>query len=484
MVFSSVIFMFAFLPLVLLAYFAARSINSRNMVLLAASLAFYAWGEQVLVLLLVCSIVVNHLLGRMIERARRSGGARPALVLAVGANLLLLGLFKYANFLVDNLNVGLQAIGVPGVTLEPIHLPLGISFFTFQAITYVVDIYRGEARAQGNAFHTALYISMFPQLVAGPIVRYRTIAARLTRRYVTREGFAIGLRRFIIGLGKKVLIANTLAVPADAIFALEGGDLGTPLAWLGVACYTFQIYFDFSGYSDMAIGLGRMFGFKFPENFRYPYISASIREFWTRWHISLSTWFRDYLYIPLGGGRVSPWRVQLNLVTVFVLCGLWHGASWTFLVWGLFHGVFLAAERTGFGRWLEAAGRPLGHAYCLLVVMVGWVFFRAESLPEALDYLAALSGLGPRAGPEHHLLIYLTPDVALALAVAALGATPVVPRVERWTRGALARAQGRPAVLWRGAVGVTDAALLGLVLVVSATDLVAGSYNPFIYFRF
>jgi alginate O-acetyltransferase complex protein AlgI len=325
---------------------------------------------------------------------------------------------------------------------------------------------------------------MFPQLVAGPIVRYHTIAARLTRRYVTREGFTIGLRRFIIGLGKKVLIANTLAVPADAVFALEGGDLSAPLAWLGVACYTFQIYFDFSGYSDMAIGLGRMFGFKFPENFNYPYISASIREFWTRWHISLSTWFRDYLYIPLGGGRVSPWRVRLNLVTVFVLCGLWHGASWTFLVWGLFHGLFLAAERTAFGRWLDAAGRPLGQGYCLLVVMVGWVFFRADSLPQALDYLAVMSGLGPRAGPEHHLLMYLTPDVALALVVAALGATPVVAWLERWTRGALARAQGRPAVLWRGAAGLTDAAVLGIVLVVSATDLIAGSYNPFIYFRF
>ncbi len=306
MVFSSVIFMFAFLPLVLLSYFSVRSIKSRNIVLLGASLLFYAWGEQVFVLLLVCSIVLNHLLGRMIERARRTRSARPALAVAVGVNLLLLGVFKYANFLVDNLNEALEVAGLPVVTLDPIHLPLGISFFTFQALTYVIDIYRGEAPAQRSAFHTALYISMFPQLVAGPIVRYHTIAARLTRRYVTREGFTIGVRRFIIGLGKKMLIANTLAVPANSVFALPAEDLSAPLAWLGVLCFTFQIYFDFSGYSDMAIGLGRMFGFKFPENFNYPYISASVREFWRRGHISLATWFRDYLYIPLGGAASPP----------------------------------------------------------------------------------------------------------------------------------------------------------------------------------
>ncbi len=484
MVFSSSIFLFAFLPLVLLFCFAVRTTGSRNIVLLVASFLFYAWGEKVLVLLLLGSIVSNHLFGLLIERKLRGGTAKPFLVIAIAINLSFLGIFKYANFLVGNANVLLEATHLPLIELDPIHLPIGISFFTFQALTYVIDIYRGEASAQHSIFRTALYISLFPQLVAGPIVRYHTIAARLARRYVTRAGLAEGIRRFIIGLGKKVLIADTLAVPADAVFALPAEELTASLSWLGVICFTLQIYFDFSGYSDMALGLGRMFGFKFPENFNYPYISRSIRDFWRRWHISLSTWFRDYLYRPMGGNRRAAWRVRLNLVTVFVLCGLWHGASWNFLFWGLFHGTFLAVERTRFGRWLAAGWQPLRHAYCLLVVVVGWVFFRADSLPHALSYLAAMAGFGSGAGIEHHVAIYLTPDVALGVAVGAFAATPVIARLDLAIKRAVTQSSGRQALVPEGAAGLVGLVLLGLILALAAGTVVAGTYTPFIYFRF
>ena len=484
MVFSSTIFLFAFFPLVVLCCFLARTTRSRNIVLLVSSLLFYAWGEKLLVLLLLGSIVSNHLFGLLIEKRRLRKTARPALVMAIAVNLAFLGVFKYANFLVDNVNVLLEAARLPLVQLDPVHLPLGISFFTFQALTYVIDIYRGDAPAQRNIFRTALYISLFSQLVAGPIVRYHTIAGRLTRRYLTRAGFAEGIRRFIIGLGKKVLIADTLAVPADAVFALPVDHLTAGLAWLGIVCYTLQIYFDFSGYSDMAIGLGRMFGFKFPENFNYPYISRSIREFWRRWHISLSTWFRDYLYLPMGGNRRAAWRVHFNLLLVFVLCGLWHGASWNFLFWGLYHGSFLAIERGRFGRWLANAWQPLGLAYCLLIVVVGWVFFRADSLPHALDYLTAMAGFGSGAGIEHSVAIYLTPLVTLGLGVGAIAATPVFGRFEFAINRAVGQTGALQAIVWEGITGLVGILLLGVILALSAGTLVAGTYSPFIYFRF
>src|SRR5438876_3261876 len=320
-------------------------------------------------------------------------GSRAWLASAVAANLVVLGLFEYANVFADNVNALLGLAGVAPVAVPRVLLPIGISFFTFHAISYVVDVYRRDASAQKSPVHAALYLLLFPQLIAGPIIRYRDIADQLARRTVTLEGFALGVQRFVVGLGKKVLVANIVAGPADKIFSMPLRQLSFAHAWLAIVCYTIQIYFDFSGYSDMAIGLGRMFGFRFPENFRWPYAADSVQEFWRRWHISLSSWFRDYVYVPLGGNRASPVKTYRNLVAVFFLCGLWHGASWTFVIWGLFHGLFLVLERLGLGAAVKRLRPPLRHAYLLLVVMVGWVFFREESLRGALSFLAAMVGL-------------------------------------------------------------------------------------------
>jgi len=378
MLFSSTVFLFAFLPIVLALHLALRNVRARNALLLAASLVFYAWGEAVYVLLLIFSIGANHLFGLWIERRRGGLGDRIALAVAIAANLLILGSFKYANFVVDNLDALLSALGVAPIELAPVQLPIGISFFTFQSITYVVDIHRRDAAAQRNPFRVGLYIAFFPQLIAGPIVRYRRIADQLVDRHPRIEDVAAGLRRFVVGLGKKVLVANTLAVPADAIFAIPVAELEPGVAWLGVVCFALQIYFDFAGYSDMAIGLGRCFGFDFPENFDWPYTSRSLREFWRRWHMSLSTFFRDYLYIPLGGNRRGATRTAVNLLLVFLLCGLWHGAAWMFVIWGLLHGFFLALERTGFGRVLSRAPAIVQQFYVLSVVIGAWGVFRAD----------------------------------------------------------------------------------------------------------
>jgi len=341
-VFSSVTFVFYFLPLVLVAYLL---LPARNIVLLFASLVFYAWGETYFIAVLMVSIGLNYLFGILIEKSYDEKRRTTALFLGLGADLGLLCLFKYLNFIADNLNVFLSTGGYAPIEIHHIHLPLGISFFTFQAMSYLVDVYRRTVPAERNIFNLGLYIAMFPQLVAGPIVRFNQIADQLHKRSVTTDAFSLGVRRFVVGLGQKMLIANILAVPADAIFAVPSEGLTPAIAWLGVVAYTLQIYFDFAGYSNMAIGLGHMFGFTLPENFNYPYIAQSITEFWRRWHISLSRWFRDYLYIPLGGNRKGSYRTYANLFVVFFLCGLWHGASWNFVVWGLFHGFFLVVER-------------------------------------------------------------------------------------------------------------------------------------------
>ena len=356
MLFTSPVFLFLFLPLVLGLYVFLPS-KWRNAWLLIASLFFYAWGETFYTLIMLASITANYVFGLLIEWQRDTAAMRPLMVGAVVVNLLLLIGFKYANFLLRSLNVLLGHLGIAPLYLAPVHLPIGISFFTFHALSYVIDVYRADARGQKNFVRVALYVTLFPQLIAGPILRFHQVADQFVRRQVSLPLFAAGVRRFLVGFGKKVLIANTLAVPADAIFGADSATLSSGAAWLGIVCYTLQIYFDFSGYSDMAIGLGKMFGFRFPENFNYPYVSRSIKEFWRRWHISLSTWFRDYLYIPLGGNRVSSWRNHLNLVIVFFLCGLWHGASWTFVIWGLYHGVFLVIERPVVSRWFDRQPR-------------------------------------------------------------------------------------------------------------------------------
>ncbi|MBI5365111.1 MAG: MBOAT family protein [Planctomycetes bacterium] len=500
MLFSSPLFVFLFLPIVLGVYFVVRP-SLRNAWLLAASLFFYAWGENVLLALMLLSIVLNWLFGLWLDRARQRGSATHVVVWATIVNIGLLVLFKYADWIWDSfglLLVGVGAREVPLPTLGSflpvdsmlravfltdkggIRLPIGISFFTFQAFSYVLDVHRNDAPVQKKLSDFALYVTLFPQLIAGPIVRYKDVAGQIVQRVVTRAGFAYGIRRFVVGLAKKMLVANLCAKSCDPIFAIPAEELTTPLAWLGIVCYSLQIYFDFSGYSDMAIGLGKMFGFTFLENFDFPYIARSITEFWRRWHISLSTWFRDYLYIPLGGSRVAPLRTYVNLLTVFVFCGLWHGASFSFLFWGLWHGAFLVLERAFLGKALERSPRALRHAYTLLAVVIGWVFFRADTLGHARAYLKALFAI--TTGDAHLQPFGMYSDALLATAVAAgiVGAIPWVRAVLAW------RARLETAGRARAVLGFELAGLLGVcaLFYLSALELAGRSYNPFIYFRF
>jgi alginate O-acetyltransferase complex protein AlgI len=480
MLFSSPIFLFLFLPLLLAVYYlGARWV--RNTLLMLASLLFYAWGEPRLIVIMLASVAMNYVLALLVGALRGRSAARWVLILAVAANLGVLVYFKYALFLIDSLNGLLGVLALPPLRWHSVVMPIGISFYTFQAMSYVVDVFRGEVRAERNPINVALYIALFPQLIAGPIVRYVDIAAQIRERQVTVAGFAEGVQRFIIGLGKKMLIANSAAVVADVVFKIPANELGTGMAWLGIVCYTLQIYFDFSGYSDMAIGLGLMFGFRFLENFNYPYIAKSLTEFWRRWHISLSTWFRDYLYIPLGGNRAGPRRTYANLLVVFFLCGLWHGASWNFVVWGLFHGAFLVLERLGLGRLLERIPTVLRHAYLLLVVMVGWVFFRAEHLGHAWAYLAALAGFAGADAWKISVWVYLDRGLWLLLLAGALGSTPWLPMVKKWADSSPNRG---PSLAGEGLLSLVRLTALAVVLLASAAVMMAGTHNPFIYFRF
>jgi alginate O-acetyltransferase complex protein AlgI len=478
--FTEPLFLFFFLPILLGLYFAPLSREHRgwgNAVLLVASIVFYAKGGGAFTWLMLGSIAFNYGMAIAVDRGRGTPAARRRLVFAVAANLVVLGVFKYADFFVENVQALLAVFGAGPLHAPHVVLPIGISFYSFHAISYVVDVYRGDATAQKSPVHAALYLLLFPQLIAGPIVRYRDLADQLARRTVGMDDFAAGVRRFVTGLAKKLLVANVVAVPADALFAMPPGQWSAAHAWLAIVCYTLQIYFDFSGYSDMAIGLGRLFGFRFPENFRYPYAADTVQEFWRRWHISLSTWFRDYLYVPLGGNRVSPARTYVNLVTVFFLCGLWHGASWSFVAWGLFHGAFLVIERTPFGRGLARLPAPLRHAYLLLVVLVGWVFFRADTLRLALAFLGAMAGLGPSLPTPYAAAHYVTPELLLALAAGIVGATPIVPALLRWRDRAAGAAM-------QHAFDAAATAGLAALMLASTLQVAARTYNPFIYFRF
>ena len=487
MLFTEPTFLFLFLPLLLGLYFLQGSREHAaygNWLLLVASVIFYAKGGGAFTWLMLGSIAFNYWMAISVDRAHGTPAASRRLAFAVTVNLAVLGVFKYANFFADNVNALLQVARVPPIAVPRVLLPIGISFFTFHAISYVIDVSRRDATAQKSPVHAALYLLLFPQLIAGPIIRYRDIADQLARRVVSMDGFAYGVRRFVIGLAKKVLIANVVAGPADKIFGMPSAELSTAHAWLGIVCYTLQIYFDFSGYSDMAIGLGRMFGFRFPENFRWPYVASSVTAFWRRWHISLSTWFRDYLYIPLGGNRVSPARRYRNLVTVFFLCGLWHGASWNFVIWGLWHGSFLVIERLVANR---SPDHPITrspdsgvfawpiwpHVYTLLVVMIGWVFFRANTLPGAIAFLKAMAGLTTAAPTPYTVAWYLTPELWLAVVAGAIGSAPWVPalaaRIEDGNNWSLPL--------------LNTAALMAL-LVLSIMSMAARTYDPFIYFRF
>jgi alginate O-acetyltransferase complex protein AlgI len=483
MLFSSPIFLFLFLPVVLTVYVLLPGTKIRNYWLLLMSLAFYAWGQVDFILLLLASTLMNYGLGLWVDRNESAAHRKLAIAVAVFINIGLLAFFKYADFVVRLLNSALNIADIAPIHAPHIPLPIGISFFTFHALSYVIDIYRRKWKAATDPKDVALYIFFFPQLIAGPILRWSSIGPQLLQRTVSRDVFADGIRRFAGGLAKKVLIANTVALPADQIFSLSASELSTPNAWFGVLCYTLQIYFDFSGYSDMAVGMGKMFGFTFMENFNFPYLAQSIREFWRRWHISLSTWFRDYLYLPLGGNRVSQARTGLNLIVVFFLCGLWHGASLTFVVWGLYHGFFLVLERTRFGKIQEKLPRSLRHLYTMLVVMLGWVIFRANTFTAAGNYFTALCGLG-HAPDAQQLPYYVTDEVIWAVIIGIAFTGPLW----NWIKttcvklGQVLPVAYQPVALVFG--GILEILLVvGLVLISSAW-LAASTYNPFIYFRF
>ncbi len=463
--------MYLFLPVCLLLYFILRGIKARNGLLLAMSLLFYAWGEPKWIVLMIVTTLVDYGAGLLVDKYRGQKQAKWALAGSVVITLSFLAVFKYLGFFNQNLN----SIFGAELPTQIFNLPIGISFYTFQAITYVVDVYRGKARVQRSYVNLLLYVSLFPQLIAGPIVRYTDIAEQLESRETTIEGFARGITRFVTGLGKKVLLAN---IAGQIATSLIGGDLSKASvlgAWLGIFAYTFQIYFDFSGYSDMAIGLGHMFGFTYVENFNYPYISKSITEFWRRWHISLSTFFRDYVYIPLGGNR----RHQLrNMFVVWALTGLWHGASWNFVLWGLYYFVFLAIEKLFLGRYLEKLPAVVGHVYALFIVVVGWVFFYFDDVSRLGQMLKLMFGFSGQAGVMPTDTILLKNHLVFFM-VAIVACIPVSKLVKALLIRFSRRGTAQEAIA--GAVGIVyDVALLFF----STAALVGASYNPFLYFRF
>ncbi|MFT5607283.1 MAG: alginate O-acetyltransferase complex protein AlgI [Parvicella sp.] len=481
MIFPSALFLFIFLPLVLIGHWFA-GVRLRNLFLLFASLVFYAWGEGTYVLVMMASIVGNYFFGRLLDTAFWQNKRKLLLTVMIALNLLPLLYFKYFGFLLDNfyLIFGINAQGSPPAD---IHLPIGISFFTFQAMSYLIDVYRKTSKPQESVISVGLYISLFPQLIAGPIVRYHDVAEQIKKRTQNLTLFASGVERFVYGLGKKMLIANPLGYIADLIFSLPAGELTMATAWLGILCYALQIYFDFSGYSDMAIGLGRMLGFRFLENFNFPYVSKSIREFWQRWHISLSSWFRDYLYIPLGGNRNGNITTIRNLFIVFLICGLWHGASWNFIIWGLLHGAFLALERGRWGRILASLPKLFQHGYTLLVVLSAWVFFRAETLDSSLSYLTAMYQW-PATGSLHpQIAIQLDFEFYITLLLGLAIATPLYQWLSKQIiTPLLVRSRASNMLLLSSMTG--KAALLSSIYILVAMEIANGSYNPFIYFRF
>ena len=469
MVFSSAVFLFLFLPVFLLIHFGVFR-KWRNLLILLVSLLFYAWGEHTLVVLMMCSILLNYGVGRAIEARHELGkSSQLILVLGVALNLSALIYFKYIHFIVENLS----QIGIKfSWETSKITLPIGISFFTFQGISYLIDVYRRDVVAQRNLINLGMYISMFPQLIAGPIVRYTEISGDILNRKITFDDIEKGLSRFMIGFVKKVLIANEVGLIADKVFALEGGTVSTPLAWIGIVCYTLQIYYDFSGYSDMAIGLGRMLGFKFNENFMHPYISTSIKEFWRRWHISLSSWFKDYLYIPLGGNRKGPSRTYVNLLIVFFITGLWHGASWNFVVWGLFHGFFIVFEK--FKLWtLPRFLIPIKWLYTIMVVMIGWVLFRAETFADALSYYESLFLWNK--GSNFQPYMFVNNYVWVVIFIGILFSTPVRRTFINW---AVNRFENP------GIIQNTERIVLVALFILAIFEMTQSTYNPFIYYRF
>lgn len=474
MLFSSMIFLWVFLPITLILHTLIDK-KYKNKFLLLASLIFYAWGEPKYILLMILSICINYVYGIFIDKEDFNNKRKVLLWQCIILNLGLLAYFKYFNFIIDNINNILSL----NISAKFIALPIGISFYTFQSLSYVVDVYRGKngkgnVKAQKNIFDLALYVALFPQLIAGPIVKYHDIERQIENRTSDICDISYGVKRFIYGLSKKVIISNTMAMVADEIFALPISYIGTSLAWLGIICYTLQIYFDFSGYSDMAIGIGKMIGFTFMENFNYPYISRSIQEFWTRWHISLSTWFKEYLYIPLGGNRKGKYKTYRNLIVVFFATGLWHGASWNFIVWGLFNGFFIVMERMFLGKLLDKNKfKIINHIYTVIIFVIGWTFFRAENLTYGLEYVGKLF-VYSKNNPTNNLWMFLNTEVIVVIILGALLSGPlqyIFPKFKYILHK-------KDSITW------IEIIYLILLLSIVIIYLASGVYNPFIYFRF
>lgn len=466
MVFSSSVFLIVFLPITLLAYFIvpARFIKARNSVLLAASLVFYGWGEPKYILIMIFSIVFNYVCGLAAGKNR----SKAVLILCVVGNLALLGYFKYTDFVLETVNRLAEA----GLALPGIALPIGISFYTFQTMSYVIDVYRGKVEAQRDIITFGTYVTLFPQLIAGPIVRYSDVAVMLVGRKTNLEQIAEGVRRFIIGFGKKVLLANQIYVVWMELSAME--NLSVSAAWLGAVAFTFQIYFDFSGYSDMAIGLGKIFGFDYLENFNYPYISRSITEFWRRWHMSLSSWFKEYVYIPLGGNRKGLSRQLINISIVWILTGLWHGASWNFVMWGVYYGIILIIEKLGLLKVLEKCPAVVGHIYSLILIVIGWVIFAVDDMGKVAVYLGMM--LGSSQIFIDDAFVYFFESRIWLLIACVIGSTPL-PKI---VCSIIAEKLEDREVL----LGTIETVLFMGIFALSMAFLVSGSYNPFLYFRF
>lgn len=473
MLFSSTFFLFIFLPIVLILYYGlARKQNTRNIILLISSLLFYAWGEPKFVLVMLLSIGVNYYFGILVDKHREDGKAKIFITSMVVFNLLIMGIFKYLMFTLTTIN----SISGLNISVPQIALPIGISFFTFQSISYVIDVHRGHGKVLKNPLDVGLYVALFPQLIAGPIVRYETVANEIHGRKETESDFSSGIVRFIIGLGKKVLLSNQFALIADKAFDLQSaGDLPVAFAWLGAISYMLQIYFDFGGYSDMAIGLGRMFGFHFDENFNFPYIAKSISDFWRRWHISLSTWFRDYVYIPLGGNRVSKAKHVRNIFVVWLLTGIWHGANWTFIAWGVYFGILLIIEKfTGLGKFLNRS-KVLGHIYTVILVLFGWVLFRAESITQAISYLGIMFGNTNSGLINDTTILYFKENLYILI----IGILTCIP-FSHCARAYFEK-QGK---VGQSILKIVEMILLAIIFFTAVSYLVKGTYNPFIYFNF
>lgn len=473
MLFSSLIFLFVFLPSIIFFYYISPK-KMRNSVLLVFSLFFYGYGEPKYLSIMILSIVVNYIMGLLVDKYRMQKNIiRLIIFLTICSNLAIIGYYKYTNFIIQNIN----EIFNSSVSFLNIVMPIGISFFTFQGLSYVIDVYRGDGQVQKNPFNVALYISLFPQLIAGPIVRYETVANQINERNENLEEFSYGVERFILGLGKKVIIANSVGLIADEIFSMQISNLSTILAWIGILAYTAQIYFDFSGYSDMAIGLGHMFGFKFLENFNYPYVSKSITEFWRRWHISLSTWFRDYVYIPLGGNRVNQIRFLMNILIVWMLTGLWHGAAWNFIIWGLYYACLLIIEKIFLGEYIKKIWKPFQHLYTMFFIVIGWLIFRTENIIYAKEYLSTMMGLSGEGLLNNQGIYYLV-EFKYEFIISIIASMPIYPlikvKVEKietpWMKNLI--------------LSYIKPFFLISLFLLSIMYLVNSTFNPFIYFRF